>query len=142
MRAQTYNRAIRNEAPRDLASRRPGPGRRGAGAGARGRAGLIGRGAELELSARPAEFESGLPFAVVVDAIEQHPSALSSTRLALRADELALLAALFPSLACAGARSHADAAASSQATGKERADPESERQRGADARPQAAEHLL
>ena len=187
MRAQTYNRAIRNEAPRDLASRRPGPGRRGAGAGARGRAGLIGRGAELELferlldglpesdggavcvlgepgigktaliaelrerahtrgvsvlSARAAEFESGLPFAVVVDAIEQHPSALSSTRLALRADELALLAALFPSLACAGARSHADAAASSQATCKERADPESERQRGADARPQAAEHLL
>ena len=50
------------------------------------------------LSARAAEFESGLPFAVVVDALEPHLASVAAEQLPLGDAERSLIAALFPSL--------------------------------------------
>src|SRR5439155_21420135 len=56
------------------------------------------------LSGRAAEFESGVPFAIIVEALERALEELEPVSLALRADELALLAGVFPALADASAR--------------------------------------
>lgn len=63
------------------------------------------------LSGRAAEFESDLPFAVFVDALERPLASLEHEGLGLSGEEIGLLASVFPSLAPSSARQRAVASA-------------------------------
>lgn len=62
------------------------------------------------LSGRAAEFESDVPFAVFVDALERPVASLGHEGLALADEEIGLLASVFPSLAPGAAGQHVIAA--------------------------------
>jgi DNA-binding CsgD family transcriptional regulator/tetratricopeptide (TPR) repeat protein len=75
---------------------------------------VLARGDErgyLTLSGRAAEFESDVPFAVFVDAIEHPLASLGHKGLALTGEEIELLASVFPSLAPRAAQHRAIATA-------------------------------